>query len=111
VAFDFPGVQRTSKEKRSPAKCKTVTRELAWIASHARVDFNGTIDAFVEKATAGIAIRPITIQIAFLANQLPATYPSDSSDRLIGATAIAEGIELVTKDRAIRQFSQIKTIW
>jgi PIN domain nuclease of toxin-antitoxin system len=85
--------------------------ELAWLMSHGRLDFTGTIDAFVEKAVAGIAIRPITVQIAVLANQLPAVYPGDPSGRLIGATALSEGIALVTKDRTIRKFKQIKTIW
>jgi PIN domain nuclease of toxin-antitoxin system len=56
-------------------------------------------------------VFPITSQIAILANQLPATYPGDPSDRLIGATALAEGIALVTKDRSIRNCKQIKTIW
>ena len=36
---------------------------------------------------------------------------SDPCDRLIGATALAEGIALVTKDRMIRNFKHIKTIW
>jgi PIN domain nuclease of toxin-antitoxin system len=85
--------------------------ELAWLATHDRLNFNGTLDAFVENMTSRTAIRPITPEIAVLANQLPATFPSDPSDRLIGATALAEGIALVTKDRSIRNYKQIKTIW
>ena len=85
--------------------------ELAWLATHGRLNFTGTIDAFVEEMSSRTAIRPITPQIAVLANQLPATYPSDPSDRLIGATALAEGIALVTKDRTIRNYKQIKTVW
>jgi len=42
---------------------------------------------------------------------LPVSYPNDPCDRLIGATAMSEGIALVTKDRSIRNFRQIKTIW
>jgi PIN domain nuclease of toxin-antitoxin system len=44
-------------------------------------------------------------------NQLPASYSADPCDRLIGATALAEGIPLVTKDRNIRNCREIKTIW
>ena len=85
--------------------------EVAWLATHGRLDFVGTVDAFVERISSRIAIRPITPRIAVLANQLPPTYSSDPTDRLIGATALVEGIALVTKDRTIRDCKQIKTIW
>jgi len=85
--------------------------ELAWIATHGRISFAGTIDTFVERTTASIAIRPITIKIAVLANQLPSTFPGDPSDRLIAATALDESCALITKDRSIRNFMQINTIW
>ena len=85
--------------------------ELAWLATHGRLNFTGTVDNLVGEMSSRTAIRPITPQIAVLANQLPAAYPSDPCDRLIGATALAEGIALVTKDRTIRNFRQIKTVW
>jgi PIN domain nuclease of toxin-antitoxin system len=85
--------------------------ELAWLATHARLNLRGPVDDFVEELTSRTSIRPITPRIAILANQLPATYPSNPSDRLIGATALSEGIALVTKNRMIRNFRQIKTIW
>jgi PIN domain nuclease of toxin-antitoxin system len=85
--------------------------ELAWLATHARLNLKEPVDDFVEELTSRTAIRPITPRIAVLANQLPATYPGDPCDRLIGATALSEGIPLVTKDRTIRSFKQIKTIW
>jgi PIN domain nuclease of toxin-antitoxin system len=85
--------------------------ELAWLATHGRLHVHGTVDAFVEKIASTIAIRSITTQIAVLANQLASTYPGDPSDRLIGATAMSKGIALVTKDRAIRNYKQIRTIW
>jgi PIN domain nuclease of toxin-antitoxin system len=85
--------------------------ETAWLVTHRRVDFTGTADAFLKEISSRTAVFPITKQIALLANQLPATYPGDPSDRLIGATAMAEGIALVTKDGTIRNYKQIKTIW
>lgn len=85
--------------------------ELAWLATHGRIVTGGTPEAFVERITSRTAICPITSKVAVLANQLPASYPGDPCDRLIGATAIAEGISLVTKDRGIRDCRQIKTIW
>jgi PIN domain nuclease of toxin-antitoxin system len=89
----------------------TTLWEAAWLVTHRRVDFTGTPEAFLEEISSRTAVFPITLQIAILANQLPATYPRNRNDRLIGATAMSEGIALVTKDRTIRTCEQIKTIW
>jgi PIN domain nuclease of toxin-antitoxin system len=85
--------------------------ELAWLMTNGRLDVSGTAEAFVEEIAQRTAVRPITPKVAVLATQLPDTYPADPCDRLIGATALAEGLALVTKDRNIRRFRQIKTIW
>ncbi len=85
--------------------------ELAWLATHRRLQITGTVEAYLEEITARVAIRPITAKIAALANQLPGNYPSDPCDRLIGATALAEAIPLVTKDAKIRVSRHIRTIW
>ncbi len=85
--------------------------ELAWLATHGRIVIGGTPEAFVERITSRTAILPITPKVAVLANQLPMNYPGDPCDRLIGATALAEGIALVTKDREIRNCRQIKSVW
>lgn len=85
--------------------------ELAWLMTNNRLDISGTAEAFVEEIAARTAVRPITPKIAVLANQFPSNYPGDPCDRLIGATALAEGMPLVTKDRNIRNSRQVKTIW
>ena len=85
--------------------------ELAWLATHDRLEITGTAEAFVEKISSRTAIRPLTVKVAVLANQLPPDYSGDPCDRLIGATALAEGIALITKDNRIRACKQIKTIW
>jgi PIN domain nuclease of toxin-antitoxin system len=85
--------------------------ELAWLATHRRLDLTGTVDAFVERISSRTAIRPVTVRVAVLANQFPADYSADPCDRLIGATALAEGVALVTKDARIRTSRQVTTIW
>ena len=85
--------------------------ELAWLATHDRLEISGTAEAFVEKISSRTAIRPITVRVAVLANQFPVDYSGDPCDRLIGATALAEGMALVTKDTRIRACKQIRTIW
>jgi PIN domain nuclease of toxin-antitoxin system len=85
--------------------------EIAWLAVRGRIEFMGTPEAFVEEIASRTAIHPITTKIAILANQFPESYGGDPIDRLIGATALVEGIDLVTKDRTLRNFEQIRTIW
>lgn len=102
---------RAARQRDGIAISAITLWELAWLATHGRLQVTGTVQAFVEKIASTVAIRPITAQIAVVANQLPSTYSNDPSDRLIGATAVCEGIPLVTKDRTIRNCKQIKTIW
>jgi PIN domain nuclease of toxin-antitoxin system len=85
--------------------------EIAWLAVRRRIEFIGTPEAFLEEITSRTVIYPITPKIAILGNQFPDSCGRDPSDRIIGATALAEGIDLVTKDEALRNFGQFRTIW
>jgi PIN domain nuclease of toxin-antitoxin system len=44
----------------------------------------------------------ITPAIADAAVSLPSAFPGDPADRLIFATAVEQGVKLVTKDRRLR---------
>lgn len=85
--------------------------ELAWLASHGRLQVTGTVEAYLDQVCSRVAIRSITTKVAALANQFSADYSSDPCDRLIGATALAEGMVLVTKDVKIRDCKQLQTLW
>jgi PIN domain nuclease of toxin-antitoxin system len=85
--------------------------ELAQLMTSGRLKITGAVDAFVEEIAGRMVVIPISPKIAMLGTQFSPPYPRDPSDRLIGATAIAEGIALVTKDRDIRSSGQVKTIW
>jgi len=85
--------------------------ELSWQISRGRIRTGGTVEATVQRMVEGVAILPITLEIAALAAQFPDDYPSDPADRLIGATARAEGMTLVTRDERIRRSTLIRTVW
>jgi PIN domain nuclease of toxin-antitoxin system len=85
--------------------------ELALLVTRGKIQAYGTVEASVRLLTEGVTIKPITIEIAALANQFPDDYPGDPADRLIGATARAEGITLVTRDENIRRSPLIRTVW
>jgi PIN domain nuclease of toxin-antitoxin system len=85
--------------------------ELAWLATHGRLQLTGTVEAYLEEISSRVAILPITTKVAALANQFSTDYSSDPCDRLIGATALAQGMILVTKDAKIRDCKQLQTLW
>ncbi len=85
--------------------------ELAMLVARGRIQAYGTVDASVRLLTEGVVIKPISAEIAALAAQFPSDYPQDPADRLIGATAKAEGIALVTRDEKLRASPLLQTIW
>lgn len=68
-------------------------------------------ESFLGEMERRFVILPITANIALQAFALPATYPKDPADRIIGATALVEDIPLITADRDIRNSRAIPTIW
>jgi len=56
-------------------------------------------------------VRALTTEIAALAVHFPDECPADPADRLIAATARAEGTPLVTADERIRASTLVRTIW
>lgn len=85
--------------------------ELAWLAEKGRVETTLSVESFVRQCAAKMTVLPITPEIAARAVSLPDSYPKDPQDRLIGATALVEGIDLVTRDKQIRKSGLISVIW
>jgi PIN domain nuclease of toxin-antitoxin system len=85
--------------------------EVAWLAENKRIQISGTVENFTREISAKLVVKPITPEIAALAARLPAAYPRDPIDRLIGATTVVEGAHLVTADRRIRDSQVIPIIW
>jgi PIN domain nuclease of toxin-antitoxin system len=87
--------------------------ELARLFSQGLVKGRGTVETSVRTLVeeSGAEVRPITPEIAALAWQFPDDFPRDPADRLIAATARAEGMTLITHDQRIRQSPLLKTLW
>jgi len=87
--------------------------ELALLFSRGALRALGTVESAVQTVLteSGVQVKPVTPEIAALATQFPEDYPRDPVDRLIGATARAEGLALVTRDERIRSSPLITTVW
>src|SRR4051794_21473082 len=84
--------------------------ELASLIARGRIQGYGTVDASVKLLIEGIAVKPITPEIAALATQFGEDFSRDPADRLIGATARAEGMPLITRDKNM-QTPLLVTVW
>src|SRR3981081_4273681 len=43
--------------------------ELAWLVTHGRLEVTETVESYLDEVSSFVAIRPITIKVAALANQ------------------------------------------
>jgi PIN domain nuclease of toxin-antitoxin system len=76
--------------------------ELAWLARHDRITVSMPIRSWLEGLAEEIRTVGVTPAIADSAVTLPPSFPGDPADRLIYATAVEHGWQLVTKDRRLR---------
>lgn len=87
--------------------------ELAWLARHERIAVTVPIRSWLEGLASQLRTIAVSPAVADTAAGLPASFPGDPADRLIYATAIEHGLDLVTKDRAIRDHDKPRslTVW
>lgn len=58
-----------------------------------------------------VNVIDISPDIVALAMGFPESYPKDPGDRLIGATARALGITLITQDERILASPLVRSVW
>jgi PIN domain nuclease of toxin-antitoxin system len=87
--------------------------ELAWLARHDRISLGLPLRAWLDGLVADVRTVPVSPSIAATAVELPASFPGDPADRLIYATAIEKGVQVVTKDRRLRSHKHPRriTVW
>jgi PIN domain nuclease of toxin-antitoxin system len=102
-------IERSDRLGISPISCL----EIATLVRRGRISLDRDVQAWVEQALAQERVETIelTPQIAVAAGDLASGFPGDPADRLIYATAISAGAELVTKDAALRRFDPVRAVW
>lgn len=104
-------IQETRQRGEGLAVSDITLLEIATIENKGRIKLNASLEAFLAEIEARFIVLPITGRICVSALALPAAYPRDPADRVIGATAVVEGLPLITADDGIRRSKTLKTIW
>jgi PIN domain nuclease of toxin-antitoxin system len=81
------------------------------LSSKGRIRLDISLETFLREIEARFIVLPISGHACVRARGLPETYPKDPADRIIGATALVEGMSLLTADREIRRSRALHTIW
>ena len=85
--------------------------ELAWLARRSRITVPLPIRSWLEVLATRVRTFGISPPVAAAAALLPDSFPKDPVDRLIYATAVEYGFQLVTKDsRMLRQPGSV-AVW
>jgi PIN domain nuclease of toxin-antitoxin system len=83
---------------------------LATVVSKGRIHLAISLESFLREVESRFVVLPISGQACARAMGLPASYPKDPADRMIGATALVEGLSLLTADLEIRRSRAVQTI-
>jgi PIN domain nuclease of toxin-antitoxin system len=119
LAFDQDQISRKARASIDDARkngdglaiCDISLFELAMLVNRRRIRLDISLESFLREVEARFVVVPITSRACVQAIGLPAAYPNDPVDRIIGATAMVEGLTLLTADRAIRRSKAFRTIW
>lgn len=86
--------------------------EIAMLMAKRRLEIDEEPEPFIQAVldARGYRVLPITSQIAALSQSADLTQ-KDPADRLIAATALAAGAELLSADRAMKGIPGLKLVW
>jgi len=76
-----------------------------------RIRRYGALDSSLNPLLEDVIVLPMIRSDAALAAQFPRDYSGDPADRIIGGTARAEALTLITHDEKIRRSPLRKTVW
>lgn len=86
--------------------------EIAMLAQRGRIELDAPPLQWLESVAAlpNVRLLPLDVQLCVTAANLPDPI-RDPADRLIVATALQQGVPLVTKDARIHESRIVPTIW
>lgn len=92
--------------------CSISCWEVAMLSERGRIQLDRAVARWVEQALTHprVVSLPLTPAIAVRAGSLSDVFPGDPADRIIYATAIENGADLLSRDTAIGRFDPRRTI-
>jgi PIN domain nuclease of toxin-antitoxin system len=87
--------------------------EVAMLVTRGRLELTMDVADWIAKSESlpGLTFIPVDTRIAVRSVLLPKSVSPDPVDRIIVATAIELGTKLITKDRRLRRFEGVATVW
>ena len=85
--------------------------EITTLHRKSRIRLNAGLESFLSEVEARFTILAIFARAGVRAVSLAANYPQDPAGRIIAATALVEGLTLLTADKGIRQWKLVPTLW
>jgi PIN domain nuclease of toxin-antitoxin system len=104
-------IHEARKSRTSVAVSSISLLEISTLARKGRIYLELPLEIFLHEVETRFTVLPITARACARTAELPANYPEDPADRIIGATALVEAVPLLTSDREIRQSKALTTIW
>jgi PIN domain nuclease of toxin-antitoxin system len=104
-------IEETRRSGEGLAISDITLLEIAYTERKGRINLNASLETFLSEVEARFVVLPMTSRVCARTVGLPASYPKDPVDRVIAATALVEGVPLVTADEDIRRSKALHTIW
>jgi PIN domain nuclease of toxin-antitoxin system len=104
-------IESARQEAQGVAISDITLFEVALAASRGRIQLDASLENYLQEVESHFVVLPISSRVCARAVTLPATFPKDPADRVIAATALAEGLALITADEHIRNSKVVRTIW
>ncbi len=116
-AVDGPKLSKAAKRVLAKTEQKAIADitlwEVAMLCAKGRLRLDRPVGEWLDQAVEETAVEivPISAAVATRSTALGAVFHGDPADQLIAATALVQGLALVTADERLRQFLGIETVW
>lgn len=85
--------------------------EIASAVKRGKVELQSDLSGFLRSVEEAYRVIPVTAEIAERGTQFSRAYPRDPADKLIGATALVHGLQLITRDEVILASGEVPVVW